>query len=157
MSIAREGTASRFVDAPADLVFAAVTDLAKLPGWNSRMTGVVEVPATLEAGAEWVVRFRYLGSTFDSRSVVVEYDRERRRFVHRSKPDDDNPSSTLWTWEVVPESSGSRLRVSWRLQPLTPLRRMLVTPLRALQIPMSDAPASLAALARVCEATAHRR
>lgn len=151
------GTASRPVDAPADIVFAAVTNLAHLPTWNSRMTGVVELPESLAVGAEWVVRIRLPGKTFDSRSVVVEYDRERRRFVHRSKPDDDSPSSTLWTWEVVPDGSGSRVALSWHLQPVTWLHRLVAAPMRAFQIPRTDAPDSLAALARRCESWSHRR
>jgi uncharacterized protein YndB with AHSA1/START domain len=150
----KHGSARGYVDAPADLVFATITDLARLPAWNRRMTGVVELPAELAVGAEWVVGFRIGGRRFNSRSVVEELDRRRRRFVHRSKPDDDNPSCTVWTWEVEPEGPGSRVTVRWDLQPLTRGRRLLAAPFRGWQIPRHDIPASLAALARVCEADA---
>ncbi|HEX2024014.1 MAG TPA: SRPBCC family protein [Acidimicrobiales bacterium] len=148
----RKGSATRHAEAPADVVFAVVTDLAGLPAWNERITGVVEVPSTLEVGAEWVVGIKLPGKRFNSRSVVLELDEARRRFVHRSKPDDDNPSSTVWTWEVEPEGTGSRVTVTWHLQPVTPARRFLAAPLRAWQIPRTDAPSSLDALVRVCEA-----
>jgi uncharacterized membrane protein len=145
------GQASTYVDAPADLVFGIVTDLGRLPAWNSRMTGVVELPPKLTADAEWVVGMRLMGRSFNSRSVVLEYDQRRRRFAHRSKPDDDNPSSTVWRWEVSPEGDGSRVKVSWDLQPVTTMRRLVAAPVRSRQIPRHDVPDSLAALARECE------
>jgi uncharacterized protein YndB with AHSA1/START domain len=151
------GTASRYVAAPPDVVFGVVTDVERLPEWNQRMTGVVEVPEELRAGAEWVVGFRIGGSRFNSRSVAMEVDAHRRRFVHRSKPDDDNPSFTLWTWEVEPEGAGSRVMLSWHFQPATLLRKAVLSPIRAWQMPRHDAPDSLAALARVCEADPSRR
>lgn len=150
----RQGTASRHTSAPADAVFGIVTDVPGLPGWNRRITRVVEVPPELVEGAEWVVEIELPGKRFNSRSVVLELDRERWRFVHRSKPDDDNPSSTVWAWEVQPDGSGSRITVGWDLQPRTPLRRLLAAPIRALQIPRQDAPESLEALARRSEAAA---
>ena len=150
----RHSSASVHVQAPADTVFGVITDLARLPSWNRRMTGVVELPPELAVGAEWVVGFRLAGKRFDSRSVVAELDARRRRFVHRSKPDDDNPSCTVWAWEVEPEGAGSRLTVRWDLQPLTPGRQLLAAPFRGWQIPRQDIPASLAALAAICEADA---
>jgi uncharacterized protein YndB with AHSA1/START domain len=145
------GSASRHVDAPPDVVFERVTDLSGLPAWNHRMTGVVELPSGVAVGEEWVVSFRLGGRRFNSRSVVVELDGERRRFVHRSKPDDDNPSCTVWTWEVDPEGDGSRVSVQWDMRPVTAARRFLAAPIRAWQIPRHDIPDSLAALADVCE------
>ncbi len=148
----RKGRASRHVNSPADVVFGVVIDLNRLPAWNRRMTGVVEVPPNLTTGAEWVVAFRLLGKRFNSRSVLLELDEGRRRFSHRSKPEDDDPSSTVWTWEVEPEGTGSRVTLSWDLQPVTRFRRLVAAPVRAWQIPRTDAPQSLAALARACEA-----
>jgi uncharacterized protein YndB with AHSA1/START domain len=148
----RKGRASVHVSAPADVVFATVTDLRRLPTWNRRILRVVDMPPELVAGADWVVEIRLMGKRFKSRSTVLELDPLERRFVHRSKPDDDNPSSTVWTWHVEPEGEGSRLTVSWHLQPLTPSRRLLAAPMRARQIPRDDMPASLAALVTACEA-----
>jgi uncharacterized protein YndB with AHSA1/START domain len=146
----KQGTVSRHVDQAPDVVFRAITDLDRLPEWNRRMTGVVEVPSELKVGAEWVVSIKLPGTDFNSRSVVLELDRERHRFVHRSKPDDDNPSHTVWTWEVRPEGAGSRVSLSWDLRPATWGRRWFAAPIRSWQIPRDDVPASLAALARQC-------
>jgi uncharacterized protein YndB with AHSA1/START domain len=153
----RKGSASRHVDAPADVVFGLVTDLRRLPEWNRRITSVVEQPPALTAGAEWVVEIRLMGKTFHSRSTVLELDGDARRFVHRSKPDDDNPSSSVWTWDVAAESGGSRVTVTWHLQPRTPARRLIAAPVRARQIPRQDVPGSLAALAAACEGEVSRR
>lgn len=50
------GAASADVDAPADQVFAAITDIARLREWNARMRRVLERAALpLEPGVEWVV------------------------------------------------------------------------------------------------------
>ena len=147
-----KGSATGHVAAPADVVFGMVTDLDRLPTWNRRITRVVDAPPKLVAGAEWVVEIRLMGKTFNSRSKVLRIDERARRFVHRSKPDDDNPSSTVWTWEVAPEGDGSRVTVTWDLQPRTTSRRLFAAPLRAVQIPRRDIPASLAGLAAACEA-----
>ncbi len=151
------GSASRYVAAPPDDVFRLITDVSRLPEWNERMTGVVETPPELMSGSEWVVGFHIGGKRFNSRSVVVELDPGRRRFVHRSKPDDENPSHTLWMWTVEPAGSGSRVTLGWDLRPATPLRKLLAAPMRAWQIPRQDAPRSLAALAYACEAEASQR
>ena len=50
----RNGNATHHVDAPAEVVFARLTDVRGLPDWNRRITRVVEAPPKLEAGAEWV-------------------------------------------------------------------------------------------------------
>jgi uncharacterized protein YndB with AHSA1/START domain len=148
----RHGTATIHADVPPDVAFRTLSDVERMPSWNSRMTHVVEAPAELAEGREWVIGFRYLGRPFNSRSVVLELDRERRRFVHRSKPDDDNPSCTVWTWQVEPEGEGSRITVQWDLRPVTFARRRIITPLRARQMVHQDAPESLAALVEVCRA-----
>lgn len=153
----RKGSASRHVAAPADVVFGMVTDLDRLPTWNRRIQRVVEVPPRLVAGAEWVVEIKLMGRTFNSRSTVLEIDGRAHRFVHRSKPDDDNPSCSVWAWEVAPAIDGSRIIVSWELLPQTAARRLLAAPLRARQIPRDDLPASLAALVSACEAQVSRR
>lgn len=153
----REGCASRHVAAPADIIFGVITDLDGLPAWNRRISRVVEVPPKLVPGAEWVVEIRLMGTSFNSRSTVLEIDEPARRFVHRSKRDDDNPSRAVWTWEVDAEGEGSLVTVEWELQPLTASRRWLAAPIRARQIHRKEVPASLAALGRVCEANVSGR
>lgn len=56
------GAATADVNAPADHVFAAITDIARLPGWNARIRPVPEPAARpLEPGVEWVVQMQVAG------------------------------------------------------------------------------------------------
>lgn len=146
----RQGQLSTYVGCPPDRVFEVITDVAGMPGWNDRMTGLVEAPDELTEGEEWVVGFQVLGRRFTSRSHVIELDRKERRFVYRSKPEDDNPSFTIWTWEVEAEGDGSRVTLAWELRPVTFLRKHLISRIRGWQIERQEAPASLAALSRAC-------
>lgn len=129
-----------------DVVFAALTDIARLPEWNARMTRVVEMPARLEPGAEWVVEFRVAGRTWRSRSTLEGLDAGARRFTYRSRTDDGNPSYATWAWTVEADPTGSRVRVEWSLHPVTFWRRTLLVRLRARQLAATELPASLAAL-----------
>jgi uncharacterized protein YndB with AHSA1/START domain len=144
------GQSTAVIDAPPGVVFAAVTDVERLPEWNRRIVGVAERPAALVEGAEWVVDVRVAGNTFRSRSVVIEIDPLRRRFVHRSKRDDRNASHTIWTWEVEPEADGSRLTLAWDLRPSGFLRRRVLAPVRARHFARGEVDESLAALRELC-------
>jgi uncharacterized protein YndB with AHSA1/START domain len=86
----------------ADDVFGFLTDLDRLQEWNAIMTAVVERPAALEAGVEWVVELKALGSRWRSRSRVEEYNPEQRVFTYRSGTDDGNPSYAIWRWVWIP-------------------------------------------------------
>ena len=56
------GSVSADVDAPADDVFALLTDTSRLPEWNARIRRVLEpAPAPLAPGAEWVVQMQVAG------------------------------------------------------------------------------------------------
>ncbi|MGH8984249.1 MAG: SRPBCC family protein [Acidimicrobiia bacterium] len=143
----KRGSTETTVAAPPHDVFAFITDLDRLPEWNTIMTGVVERPAELAPGAEWVVRFHALGRSWNSRSRVEEIDRSRRVFQYRSGTDDGNPSYTVWRWQVDPDGDGSRVTVGWELRPKTFWRRALIVHVRNRQL-RSEAPASLAALGR---------
>ena len=145
--------ASAIVAAHPDAVFRTLTDIAALPTWNARMTRVVEQPAVLEPGAEWVVEFRVLGRTWRSRSTVEELDAARRRFDYRSRTDDGNPSFERWTWEVAEDPAGSRVTVTSELHPVTFWRRVLLGRIRARQLARTELPASLASLAALAAAT----
>ena len=139
-------SASAIVAAHPDAVFRTITDIAALPAWNARMTRVLEQPAVLEPGAEWVVEFRALGQTWRSRSTVEELDADRRRFAYRSRTDDGNPSFGSWTWDVAEDPDGSRVTVAAELHPVTFWRRVLLGRIRARQLARTELPASLAAL-----------
>ena len=150
--MSKRGSAEATAAASPDAVFALVTDLDRLPEWNTIMTGVVERPAELAPGAEWVVGFRAMGQSWNSRSRLEEIDRARRVFQYRSGTDDDNPSYTTWRWQVDPDGEGARVRLSWDLNPKTFWRRALIVHLRSRQL-RSEVPASLAALTRRVESS----
>jgi hypothetical protein len=141
-------SAAAVVPAPADAVFATLTDIARLPEWNDIMSSVVERPDRLEVGAEWVVELHALGQTWRSRSKVEDLDVAGRRFAYRSVTDDGNPSYARWTWTVADDGAGSRVTVSWELHPVTFWRRVLLARVRARQLARTEIPGSLAALAR---------
>jgi uncharacterized protein YndB with AHSA1/START domain len=136
--------------APGD-VFALLTDLDRLPDWNAIMTRVVDRPEYLSPDAEWVVEFKAMGRMWRSRSRVEEYDTVRRVFAYRSATDDGNPSYAIWRWivEEAPEG-GSRVTVSWDLNPATFWRRVLLARIRARQL-RAEVPASIDALAHALE------
>jgi len=141
------GSASAVVPATPEAVMRTLTAIDGLPSWNDRMTRVVDRPAALTPGAEWVVEFHVFGRTWHSRSVVDELDLDRGRFVYRSRTDDGNPSEATWAWDVSADPGGSRVTVSWTLRPVTFWRRVLLGRVRARQLASSEVPASLAALA----------
>ena len=139
--------ATTVVPVAADAVFRTLTDIARLPEWNSAMMSVVEQPERLEVGREWTVEFHALGQTWRSRSTVEELDTAARRFAYRSGTDDDNPSYASWTWQVADDPAGSRVTVRWTLHPATFWRRALLARIRGRQLARTEIPASLAALA----------
>ena len=142
------GTASQVIDATPDEVFAAITDLDRLPQWNAHVPKIVE-PAgrPLAEGVEWVVRINAMGSHWHSRSRVVVYDPEQGRFEHFTQSDDGNPSYANWRWQVTPTPEGKcRLDVSWDVHPKTFWRRALYAKIRRHQL-ADEVPTSLGRLA----------
>lgn len=137
------------VPAPAGDVFAAVTDIGRLAAWNDRIEGIETPVHELGVGDRWAVRMALPGKRFTSVSEVIELDRSVRRFSYRSKPDDDNPSATTWTWEVAEvDDGGSEVTVSWSLRPRTPGRRVIAA-VRRRMIP-KEVSASIGRLATIC-------
>ena len=65
----RTGTAELTVSSPASDVFGLLTDIDRLPEWNTIIVKVVERPETLSPGAEWVVQLKALGNRWESRST----------------------------------------------------------------------------------------
>jgi uncharacterized protein YndB with AHSA1/START domain len=143
----RTGETSATIAAPPDVVFAAISDIDRLPEWNAVMQSVVERPAVLEPGAQWVVAFRALGQGWHSRATLDELDRVERRFAFHSGTDDGNPSNAAWVWKVDEDPAGSRVTVRWELRPVTFWRRVLFVKVRARQLQRIEVPASLLALA----------
>lgn len=149
------GSATATVAAPPDRVFRLVTDPARMPEWNALMTKVVEAPAALTEGSEWVVAFKAMGAMrWKSRSRCEELDPVARRFRHRSGTDDGKTSYALWTWEIEPDGDNSRVTVSWELHPVTFMRRVAMSRMRQRMLTRSEVQASLQALATVAAAEA---
>ena len=142
-------TATGLVHATPDAVFTTLTDVSRLPEWNARMTHVVEQPAAMTPGAQWVVEFRVFGRTWHSRSTLEKLDPASHMFVYRSGTDDGNPSYAQWEWTVTPDPAGSKVSVRWELHPVTFWRRNLLVHMRARQLAHTELPASLANLARL--------
>src|SRR5688500_9225975 len=133
------------IAAPADALFAALTDVDRLPDWNDAIIAVTERPPRLEVGAEWVVTMRAMGRQWASRSTLVEHDASARRFRYRSQTDDGSPSWAEWSWDVAPiDATSSSLRVAWSLNPVTFWRRTLLVRIRARQLRRDELPRSLA-------------
>jgi len=143
----REQLASQFVAAPADDVFALITTPERLPEWNGAIVRVVDAPATLSPGAEWVVQLSALGQSWPSRSTVVTIDRRARHFAYRSQSDDGNPSYADWSWSIADAPGGCEVTVSCALYPATFWRRVLLSRIRSWQLRRRELPSSLHALA----------
>lgn len=84
---------------------------------------------------------------FQSSSKVRVFDPNARLFVYRSTPE-DNPSFSIWSWEVDPEGDGSRVRVKAELHPLSPAARWFFTYVRAFMLRRFELKRSLRALER---------
>jgi uncharacterized protein YndB with AHSA1/START domain len=133
--MALHGSVTATLDAPAAEVFRLVTDIDRLPEWNTTITEVIERHPAVEPGAQWVVALHVMGNRWKSRSRVLEHDPRGLRFAYRSQTDDDNPSYGIWTWDVGGDDPArSTVLVSWELHPKTFFRRVLGAPLRNRQL-----------------------
>jgi hypothetical protein len=142
------GRVSQVLPGEASAAFGAITDLARLPEWNAKMTRVVTLPEHLGVGVEWVVEFAVFRRRWKSRSRVESINADTLRFAHRTQTDDGNPSFSDWRWDVEPLNDGCRVTVSWDLHPVTFWRRVLLARIRNYQLGRTEVPASLAALSR---------
>lgn len=149
-----KGSARRALPAPADAVFATITDPFRLPEWNPVIKATIEGPGTLDHGREWVVSCQALRAMkWRSRSRCEVLAAEERRLVHRSATDDGNPSYATWTWKVTPTDAGSRVDVTWELHPLTFWRRLLMARVRHRML-QKEVTTSLNRLAKLTAAAA---
>ena len=118
------------IGAPADQIFNLITDVARLPQWNSAITDVVHAPERLEGDAVWKVRIHAMGTSWVSRSELIRLDRTQRVFEYRSQSDDGNPSFADWTWRVSEDGDGALVDVDADLNPKTFWRKHLLIRLR---------------------------
>ena len=145
----KQTSLTRHLDVPAESAFATITDLSRLPAWNAGITRVLDVPAELAPGQEWVVEVTALGQHWPSRSRLTALDPEARTFSYRTQTDDGNPSYADWTWTVKDAPGGCDVTVAWQLSPQTFWRRTLLARIRQRQLRRTEVPASLTALQAV--------
>jgi ribosome-associated toxin RatA of RatAB toxin-antitoxin module len=145
------GSVAETVEADPRALFSVITDINRLPEWNEIIQQVVDCPARVEQGAEWVVRLKAMGSAWNSRSRVEEHDEGTLRFAYRSQTDDGNPSYARWNWQITDDPAGARVTVDWEVHPKTFWRRVLLARIRHRQLPR-EVRASIQAAARLAAA-----
>ncbi len=87
------GSVTESVAADPDALFALITDINRLPEWNAHVHHIVEAPAQLTDGSEWVIELRAMGSKWNSRARLQELDPVSRRFAHISRSATATPLS----------------------------------------------------------------
>ncbi|MBM0126343.1 SRPBCC family protein [Pimelobacter simplex] len=147
---------TRHLDVEPDAALRMIIDVHALPSWNAAITRILDAPATLMVGDEWVVEMSALGQTWSSRSRLIALDRDARRFSYRSATDDGNPSYAEWTWTVTEAPGGCEVTVTWTLNPQTFWRQVLLGRIRQRQLAQIEVPTSLAALKAAVEAAGSR-
>jgi polyketide cyclase/dehydrase/lipid transport protein len=129
-----------------DELFELITDIARLPEWNEHIHHVVEKPAELVDGSQWVVQMRANGARWKSRSELEDLDAAGRQFAYVSRTDDDNPSRAHWRWQLTAAGTGTEVTVGWDLQPKTFFRKHVAAPIRNRQL-QNEVRASIGAAA----------
>ena len=141
------GRASLRVGATPQAVFDLITDVGRLPEWNTAIETVLKRPSGLTEGAEWTVKMHPPRTpSWTSISRVEELDRGELRFAYETRNGDGNPSYTKWAWAVTGASGGARVTVTWDVYLKTADRKFFGGPLRKRQL-AREVPNSLAALA----------
>jgi uncharacterized protein YndB with AHSA1/START domain len=129
------GEARTVIEAPASAVFDLITNLDRLGEWNSAIERVIDRPAELREGAEWLVQMHVPRlPKWRSRSTVRHIDRDGMRFVYSSTSDDRNPSYIDWFWDVADRGGASEVTVRWHGYPLTFFRQRVAAPMRSRQL-----------------------
>jgi uncharacterized protein YndB with AHSA1/START domain len=100
-------TASRWVRAQPEAIFAAIADPSRQPEWDGNDN------LTQAAGDQ---RVRKVGDTFSMTLTtgatrlnhVVEFE-EGKLIAWKPSPLDEAPPGHLWRWELAPEGEGTRV------------------------------------------------
>ena len=150
------GQASVRVDATPQAVFDFITDVGRLPEWNTAIEAVVKQPPALAEGVEWTIKMHPPHTpSWGSISRVEELDRGRYRFAYQTRNADGNPSYTQWAWEIGGGGDGADVTVTWDVYLKTLDRRVFGGPMRKRQL-AREVPRSLTALAGAVSAARAR-
>ena len=90
--------ASRFVAAPADVIFEHIADPAKQPAWDGQRVHAVGEVFSMTLTGKGAVRENH----------VVEFE-EGRRIAWTPAEQGKPPIGQLWRWELEPEGEGTRV------------------------------------------------
>lgn len=100
--------ASRFVAAPADVIFEHIADPAKQPAWDGN-DNLAEAPQGQRVHATGqVFSMTLTGNGAVRENHVVEF-AEGRRIAWRPAEPGKPPIGQLWRWELEPEGAGTRV------------------------------------------------
>ncbi len=105
MSVAdRELRAEVYVDAPPDRVWAAITDLKRLPRWSPELVAMTPLkPGGLRVGQWYLGVNRRKGIVWPTRSLLAVLEEEREIAW------DTRSSGARWVFELRREGAGTRL------------------------------------------------
>ncbi|UFN45938.1 SRPBCC family protein [Nocardioides okcheonensis] len=100
----RELRAERLVAAPPSVVWAALTDLTRMPDWSPELVRMVALrPGGLRVGQQYLGINRRKGVVWPTRSVVAVLE-EGVTLAW-----DTRTSGSRWIYELVPEGHGTRV------------------------------------------------
>jgi uncharacterized protein YndB with AHSA1/START domain len=101
---ARELRAETTIDAPPAQVWAALTDLTRMPDWSPELLRMVPLkPGGLKVGQQYLGLNRRKAVVWPTRSVVAQVEAERALAW------DTRSSGARWIYELSPEGSGTRV------------------------------------------------
>ncbi|WP_306231711.1 SRPBCC family protein [Agrococcus beijingensis] len=105
--IPRIVSASRVIDAPADVIFEHIADPAKQPAWDGN-DNLGTAPEGQRVRGEGEVFAMTLTKGAVRENHVVEFE-EGRRIAWKPAEQGKPPIGQLWRWELEPEGSGTRV------------------------------------------------
>ncbi|MCU1428490.1 MAG: hypothetical protein JWL83_2490 [Actinomycetia bacterium] len=81
----------------------SITNIERLPESNERIARIIERPDALDESAEWVVEIRAMGTHWNSRSRLAEFDRDALRFAYQSMSETRTPSRPRGARRAAPD------------------------------------------------------
>ena len=100
----RELRVEDVIEAPAEEVWALLTDLSRMPDWSPELVRMVPLkPGGLRVGQWYLGVNRRKAVVWPTRSVVAAVEPGRRLVW------DTRSSGAQWVWELTPEGAGTRV------------------------------------------------